>query len=552
MDNLGLFPVKRVALGVVVLVLLGAGLAYALQGSPTGGRASVSLNGVPLDSGSQEVPPKPILVVTLPARTMATDYRATIDGRTVDLEPKASGSAELHLPAMTQATWHKLEVWRPGLGGSRLEASEISFRTTEPLQLAAAWLVAPTSARVDVSWSRPLQDVAPLEAALRRAGATVERSETAVVGRWSTAATGGRLSFEVPTGFRSTTGSYLARPFTPALTLPEHRPYANVQLSEPVDGSTAGLRLQAYYVATSIGLADLAAHARQINVLTPDFYGLGGDGQLHGSVDTQALTIARQAGIEVQPLVTNLNFDGDKAHDVIAAASGAATAADNLVAEARQRGYSGYQLDFENLHAGDRDGFSRFSASVGQRLAAAGLKYSAAVIPRKGSASGGVLSVLPQSSGVYDYQALSKDSGWLSLMAYDQHTSGTSPGPVASLDWVRQLLDGSSTGVDHGHLFLGVPLYYRDWALGGDTSVGPYSEAVQIAVDYGSGVGWDFEAASAFIRYNRGGADHILWMDTGTSLAMKVAVARERNFAGVSAWRLGFEDPAFWSLWPSR
>jgi spore germination protein YaaH len=543
---------KRAFLVVALLVLLGAGAAYGLRLTSTEGRASISLNGVPLDSGSQEVPPQPILTVSLPARTSASDYRATIDGRAVDLEPKDPGSAQLRLPAMPQATWHKLDLWRTGFGSRRLEASEISFRTTEPLQLAAAWLVGPASVRVDVSWSRPLQDTTPLEAALRQAGATVERSETAVVGKWSAAAAGTRLAFQVPAGFRSTTGSYLTGPFAPSVLLTAPRPYADIQLSELPDVSTTGLKLQAYYVATATGRADLAAHAHQIDVLTPDFYGLGGDGQLHSSVDTQALAIARQAGVEVQPLVTNLNFDGDKAHDVIAAPTGAASTADNLVAEARNRGYRGYQLDFENLHAGDRDGFSRFSATLGQRLAAAGLKYSAAVIPRKGSASGGVLSILPQSSGVYDYQALSKDSGWLSLMAYDQHTTGTSPGPVAGLDWVRQLLDGTSTGVEPDRLFLGVPLYYRDWTLGGDTSVGPYGEAVQIAVDHGAGVGWDFDAGSAFIRYNREGADHVLWMDTRTSLAMKVAVARERRFAGVSAWRLGFEDPGFWSLWQSR
>jgi spore germination protein YaaH len=546
------FPFKRVAVAVVLLVLLGAGIGYAFQASPASGRASVSLNGVPLDSGSQEVPPKPTLMVALPARANASDFRATIDGRAVDLEPRASGAAELRLPVMSQSTWHKLNLWRPGLGDSRLQASEISFRTTEPLKLAAAWLVGPDSSRVDVSWSRPLQDPGPLEAALRGAGATVERSPAAIIGRWSTAPSGTRLAFHLSAGFSSTTGSYLDQPFTPALKVPAERPFADIQLSEPVDTSTAGLKLQAYYVATSTGLADLASHARQIDVLTPDFYGLGGDGHLYSSVDSQALKIASQAGIEVQPLLTNLNFDGDKAHDVIAATTGASTAADNLVAEARLRGYTGYQIDFENLHAADRDGFSRFSASLGQRLSAVGLKYSAAVIPRKGSASGGVLSILPQSSGVYDYQALSKDSGWLSLMAYDQHTTGTSPGPVAGLDWVRQLIDGSSTGVEHGRLFLGVPLYYRDWALGGETSVGPYSEAVQVAVDHGAGVGWDFEAGSAFIRYNAAGADHILWMDTRTSLAMKIAVARERKFAGVSAWRLGFEDPGFWSLWPSR
>jgi spore germination protein YaaH len=330
------------------------------------------------------------------------------------------------------------------------------------------------------------------------------------------------------------------------------RPYSEVQLSEQSVVKTTGLKLQAYYVSTPTGRADLAAHANRIDVLTPDFYGLGGDGQLYSQVDDAALRIASAAGIEVQPLVTNLDFDADKAHAIIANPSGASTAAANLVVEAHRRGYKGYQLDFENLHASDRDGFTSFSVSLGQALSSAGLKYTAAVIPRKLFGAGGILSIAPQASAVYDYPALSRGSRWLTLMAYDQHTTGTPPGPVAAIDWVREVLAGGSAGVDHSRLFLGVPLYYRDWTLGGDTTVGPYSEALQNAVDNGAGISWDFQAESAFVRYRRAGAEHILWMDNRASLAAKVALARAMGFGGISTWRLGFEDPGFWELWPNR
>jgi len=534
-----------------MLLVAGAGVGYALRSGVQGGPTTVLLDGVPLDSGSQQVPPHPVLTLALASGSQSSDYRASIDGTPVAVESRG-GAATVRLPAMPQASRHRLTVWRAGLLGSRLNTSDVSFRTAEPLRLAAAWLVGATSARVDVSWSRPLQDPATLESALRTAGATVERAETSIVGRWPAAATGVKLGFRVQSGFSSSTGSYLTAPFTPALTLPAGRPYSEVQLSEQPEANATGLKLQAYYVGTPTGRADLAAHANRIDVLTPDFYDLAGDGQLDSKVDDAALVIASAAGIEVQPLVTNLDFDADKAHAVITNPTGAATVAANLVAEARRRGYKGYQLDFENLHASDRDGFTRFSASLGRDLAAAGLKYTAAVIPSKLSGAGGILSIAPQASGVYDYPALSRDSRWLTLMAYDQHTTGTPPGPVAAIDWVREVLAGGSAGVDHSRLFLGVPLYYRDWTLGGDTTVGPYSEALQNAVDTGAGIGWDFQAESAFVRYRRAGAEHILWMDNGASLAAKIAVAREMGFGGISTWRLGFEDPAFWDLWPSH
>ena len=38
------------------------------------------------------------------------------------------------------------------------------------------------------------------------------------------------------------------------------------------------------------------------------------------------------------------------------------------------------------------------------------------------------------------------------------------------------------------------------------------------------------------------------FFDDADSLARKVALARKHHLEGVAAWRLGFEDPNFWSL----
>ena len=541
---------RRLLLLVVVLILAGAGLGYALHGTPPQGATTILLDGVPLDPGSEEVPPRPTLTVVVATGAQASDYRASIDGKDVRVRARG-GAASLSLPVMPQASWHHLSVWRQTLGGARANTNQLDFRTAEPLRLAAAWLVAPASARVDICWSRPLADPGAVESALRAAGASVRVSETNISGQWPSATAGARLGFALPADLASVTGSYLAATFSPSLTLPTARPYSEVQVSGAARPAASGLKLQAYYVGTAIGRADLAAHARQIDVLTPDFYGLGGDGQLYSQVDEAALSIATVAGVEVQPLVTNLDFDAGKAHDLITSPGGADLAAANLVGEARLRSYTGYQLDFENMRGSDRSAFTAFSSRLAQKLAAAGLKYSTAVVPRKRSRIGGILGT-SQYSAAYDYPSLSKDSRWLTMMAYDQHTSGTAPGPVAALDWVRDELAGGSAGVDPTRVYLGAPFYYREWTIGGDSTVGPYSEAVQKAIDNDAGIGWDFNAATAFIRYSQAGSEHIIWMDNRASLAEKIGVARQMGFAGVSVWRLGFEDPGFWDLWRGR
>ena len=305
---ISVFPLKRLAFIAILLVLLGAGLAYAFRLSPATGRAAVSLNGVPLDSGSQEVPPRPTLVVTLPSRATASDYRATIDGRTIDLESKASGSAELCLPR-----WRR----RPGTS-STCGDRDLAAAASRPARSPSA--PPSRSSSPPPGWSGPRQ------CGLMSAGRG--RSRMSRPWRRRCARRGPRWSAPNPqswgSGARPQPGR--ASPSTspqasappPARTWPSRsRRPSPYPCSVPTPTSNCpkwlmaaprGWKLQAYYVATAAGLADLGAHARQINVLTPDFYGLGGDGHLYSSVDTQALKIAHSAGIEVQPLVTNLNL----------------------------------------------------------------------------------------------------------------------------------------------------------------------------------------------------------------------------------------------------
>jgi spore germination protein YaaH len=217
-----------------------------------------------------------------------------------------------------------------------------------------------------------------------------------------------------------------------------------------------------------------------------------------------------------------------------------------LVDEAHVRGYSGYQLDFENLAAGDRPALSRFSAALAGKLKTAGLEYSVAVIPRR-------LTSSPRGpSAVYDYAALYRGAGWLTMMAYDQHTRQEDPGPVAALDWVKEVIGVTSARLDRSRLYLGVPLYARDFSMAAAPASLPYADAVNVTAQNGGSVRWDFDAATARAEYVSAGVQHEVWMDGRASLEAKVGLAREQHFAGVSAWRLGYEDPDFWALWPSR
>jgi spore germination protein YaaH len=135
-------------------------------------------------------------------------------------------------------------------------------------------------------------------------------------------------------------------------------------------------------------------------------------------------------------------------------------------------------------------------------------------------------------------------------MAYDEHTSLTDPGAVAGLDWDREILDGS-LGELHSRAagLLGLPLYARAWT-GGDTVADSYAASLATALSQtGARVDYDFAAATPFVHGGDGRSS--TWFDDATSLQAKLVLAASAHLRGIALWRLGFEDPALWSVLPA-
>ena len=532
---------------VGAVVSVGAALAAVMgRVSPiTDRRPIVAIDGQPLQSGAQGIRPQPTFSLTLDRARTTTDYQAALDGRPVVLEGGGSGTASLKLPQQAQGTWHHLDVWRQGSGGRHEDEVQVDFRIVEPLRLAAAWLTVPGTARAALTWSRPPADVQALAAVLRAAGASVDVDDRSAVATWSGVRAGQRPAFSIPTGTAASDGSFLPAAFE-ASGAATGAGTAGLQLSDrPIVDST-GLKLQMYYVSTPAARADLTQHARQVSVLSPNFYAFDAGGSLQRNIDATALATALGAGVSVEPLVTNADFDRGTAQALVADPTRWDGMAAELVDEARRRHYTGYQLDFENLSATDHDGLSAMSKALAGRLSAAGLNYSVAVIPRRATSS------LSGQAAAYDYRQLAGGAGWQTLMAYDQHTRQEDPGPVAGLDWVRQVVGFTTTGLEPAHVYLGVPLYARDFSLQGAPVARGYAEAIAAAAAGNGTLSWEFDTATIRASYVTGGAQHTEWIDNRASIEAKLAFAREQHLGGVSAWRLGFEDPDFWSLWPSR
>jgi spore germination protein YaaH len=307
-----------------------------------------------------------------------------------------------------------------------------------------------------------------------------------------------------------------------------------------------------YYSNDSLGLASLEAHAGAMTVLAPQCYGLDHSGTLHGQLPASVLDVTRGAGLPLMPLVTNPKFDRATAHALLHNAKAQERAVESLGELAERDQYVGWQLDFENIDPADKVSYTRFVARVAARLHRDHHLLSVAVVPRFSDTFPDSLTPGFHTSewgAAYDFHALGREADFLALMAYDQHTPATPPGPVAGYDWVQAALDYAVRRVPSSKLLLGLPLYGREWAATsrGTTShslaykdLGPFLE------DPASERHWDDLLRATWFQLREGETQRIAWFDDARSLREKLKLIQLYHLRGYAAWRLGVEDPEFW------
>lgn len=262
--------------------------------------------------------------------------------------------------------------------------------------------------------------------------------------------------------------------------------------------------------------------------------------------------MARRAGLPLMPLVTNPGFDRSTAHALLHNAKAQERAATNLARLAERGEYVGWQLDLEGIDPADEPAYTRFVARVAARMHHDHRLLSVAVVPR-------FSDTFPDSSApgfhtgewgaAYDFRSLGRIADFLVLMAYDQHTPLTPPGPVAAYDWVTAALDYAVHRVPPEKLLLGFPFYGREWeeTSGATTSHSlAYKDLKPFFEDPASERHWDDLWRTTWFVLREGETLRTAWFDDARSLREKLALVPLYHLRGYAAWRLGVEDPEFW------
>lgn len=257
---------------------------------------------------------------------------------------------------------------------------------------------------------------------------------------------------------------------------------------------------------------------------------------------------AKSRDIEVLMLVHNLLY-GNKANgkelakQMLDTRESRKVFIDNIERVIKEFGYDGVNIDIENIYVSDRDKFSALIKELHDRLSPKGSKVTVCV-PAKTSDN-----LSNTWSGPFDYEKIAKYSDKVAIMTYDEHGYSSGPGPVASYDWVSNVMEYATDMMPAKKILMGVPGYGFDWTAGekGARYIS-YAQAINIASSRGAAIQWDDNARVPYFKYQENGRGHEVWFESKYSLGHKLDIAKKYDIGGIALWRIGLEDAGVWEV----
>lgn len=294
-------------------------------------------------------------------------------------------------------------------------------------------------------------------------------------------------------------------------------------------------------------LNSLSNAKRKLGAILPVWYRLDEDGrvsEIRSNLKPEILSFAKEANIAVFPSISNaeaLRFDPERVSLLINEEELKEREIENLVSLAKTNGYSGWDLDWEEIFEKDRQIYSEFTDNFANKLHKNGLLLSVTVHAQKGTPDDWV------GTKGQDLEELSKSADFIRIMAYDFNNPETDPGPVTPIDKLESTLAYATKVVATDKIVLGLPTYGYDWDEKAGGAI-QYEDATGVLKKYGTKGIRDKESFALMGSYVEVGVKHTLWFEDAESLKKKIEIAQKYGVYQFSLWYLGGEDPEIWKI----
>lgn len=312
----------------------------------------------------------------------------------------------------------------------------------------------------------------------------------------------------------------------------------------------------------SASYADLTQQTKKIQLLIGQAYHIDQYGVVTGSIDQETVDFAKTHGIKLMVLVTNSLFDNERAHKLLSNDTAKKKAIQSILDLCIANHYYGVQFDFEGIKIVDRDLLTQFFKEATDALHQHGFKVSFAVIPTVSAAertSEFLIRKYRNWSGVYDLKALGEMGEFVTLMAYDQHASGTTPGPLAGYAFDEALLQNTLQYIPSQKISLGIPSYSSYWKTSNDPNnlaakismslnVIPYKDMHDLLTKSHAKLLWDSTDENYYAILEKHYLHEYAFVEDKSAFKAKMSLVKKYKLRGISLFDLGNEDPDIWKV----
>lgn len=289
------------------------------------------------------------------------------------------------------------------------------------------------------------------------------------------------------------------------------------------------------------------ASAKGMNVVSPTWYSITrGDGTVSVRSDQEYVDKAHAKGclvwglLDIDPQEEGVSFY-QLTGQVMASTSARQTIINTVMDDIIAKGVDGINVDIETVNtSGNRD-FIEFLRELSIRCRLAG-KYLTVdnYTPYANNAS---IYHIAEQNVICDY---------VIIMGYDDYVGGDTPGPNASLPFLRESIELSESLISPEKLIYGIPFYTRFWyqaGPGGALTKEEYgiNDAESMVSSHGVPT-WDDTFGYNFIQYQNDASTVYVWLEDEMSLDAKCKLLAEKGVAGIAAWKLGQERPGMWDV----
>lgn len=191
--------------------------------------------------------------------------------------------------------------------------------------------------------------------------------------------------------------------------------------------------------------------------------------------------------------------------------------------------YNGVQIDFESVNPDDRGPFISFLEEL-----------KTAIAPRMLSAA--LPARIAKTNEAFDYAQVAAVCDRVFIMAYDQHWSGSDPGPVAGDEWCAKVAAYAGSQIPKEKLIMGLPFYGRSWQDKKTSRAWRYSGIQDLLKKVKPTETDPFQPSFTYKD-----TIHVtVFYENNRSLLRKAGIYRQAGAQGVGFWRVGQQPADFW------